>query len=83
MPKVKSKESSISNGIRESKTERFIHTAVIFGLAAAFAGLILLIANKVNQIQPEPYLDEIYHIPQALEYCQGNFSHVTPNYFKS
>ncbi|XP_012091633.1 dol-P-Glc:Glc(2)Man(9)GlcNAc(2)-PP-Dol alpha-1,2-glucosyltransferase isoform X2 [Jatropha curcas] len=27
----------------------------------------------VNRIVPEPYMDEIFHIPQAQQYCKGNF----------
>ncbi|XP_056170623.1 dol-P-Glc:Glc(2)Man(9)GlcNAc(2)-PP-Dol alpha-1,2-glucosyltransferase isoform X1 [Syzygium oleosum] len=27
----------------------------------------------VNRVVPEPYMDEIFHIPQAQQYCRGNF----------
>lgn len=27
----------------------------------------------VNHIVPEPYMDEIFHVPQAQQYCNGNF----------
>ncbi|PTB66776.1 glycosyltransferase family 59 protein [Trichoderma citrinoviride] len=36
--------------------------------AAAFLWLGL-----VSEIVPEPYLDEVFHIPQAQRYCQGKF----------
>ena len=26
---------------------------------------------------PEPYMDEIFHVPQAQHYCRGNFTHVS------
>ncbi|XP_010534313.1 PREDICTED: dol-P-Glc:Glc(2)Man(9)GlcNAc(2)-PP-Dol alpha-1,2-glucosyltransferase isoform X2 [Tarenaya hassleriana] len=26
----------------------------------------------VNSIVPEPYMDEIFHVPQAQQYCKGN-----------
>ncbi|KAK4465435.1 family 59 putative glycosyltransferase [Cladorrhinum samala] len=29
----------------------------------------------VNRVAPEPYLDEVFHIPQAQVYCDGNFRH--------
>lgn len=41
--------------------------------------LIILIFNYIviNHIQHEEFIDEIFHIPQARQYCDGNFSHVT------
>ncbi|EOA20450.1 hypothetical protein CARUB_v10000761mg [Capsella rubella] len=27
----------------------------------------------VNHIVPEPYMDEIFHVPQVQQYCNGNF----------
>ncbi|CAL9228888.1 unnamed protein product [Arabidopsis halleri] len=27
----------------------------------------------INHIVPEPYMDEIFHVPQAQQYCNGNF----------
>ncbi|XP_056846837.1 dol-P-Glc:Glc(2)Man(9)GlcNAc(2)-PP-Dol alpha-1,2-glucosyltransferase-like [Raphanus sativus] len=27
----------------------------------------------VNHIVPNPYMDEIFHVPQAQQYCNGNF----------
>ncbi|KAG2262377.1 hypothetical protein Bca52824_069456 [Brassica carinata] len=27
----------------------------------------------VNHIVPDPYMDEIFHVPQAQQYCSGNF----------
>uniref|UniRef100_A0A0R0F162 Dol-P-Glc:Glc(2)Man(9)GlcNAc(2)-PP-Dol alpha-1,2-glucosyltransferase n=1 Tax=Glycine max TaxID=3847 RepID=A0A0R0F162_SOYBN len=32
----------------------------------------------VNRIVPEPYMDEIFHIPQAQQYCKGNFGSWDP-----
>ena len=31
---------------------------------------------KVNEKQPDPYMDEIFHVPQAQLFCDGNFSEV-------
>ncbi len=42
---------------------------VFFGLSAS-----LLI--KIDQRQPKPYMDEIFHIPQAQKYCEGRFTEV-------
>ena len=43
---------------------------------AIYTSLLLAISNKINEVQPIPYLDEIYHVPQAKEYCRGNYSYV-------
>ncbi|XP_010250319.1 PREDICTED: dol-P-Glc:Glc(2)Man(9)GlcNAc(2)-PP-Dol alpha-1,2-glucosyltransferase isoform X2 [Nelumbo nucifera] len=34
---------------------------------------VIPITLMVNHIVPEPYMDEIFHIPQAQQYCRGNF----------
>lgn len=40
--------------------------------ALALAGLVW--QAIVSLWVPEPYLDEIFHIPQAQKYCDGNWS---------
>ncbi|TFB00467.1 Dol-P-Glc protein [Trichoderma ghanense] len=40
----------------------------VFLTAAVFLWL-----GVVSEIVPEPYLDEVFHIPQAQRYCQGKF----------
>ncbi|XP_076106317.1 dol-P-Glc:Glc(2)Man(9)GlcNAc(2)-PP-Dol alpha-1,2-glucosyltransferase-like [Mytilus galloprovincialis] len=50
-----------------------------FPVALAF--LVLLFALTffaIHNEQEDPYMDEIFHIPQAKQYCQGNFSHWDP-----
>jgi len=59
--------------------ESLVIYSVYFGVISVYLGTLLMISNKINEIQPIPYLDEIYHVPQAQEYCSGNFSHVTHN----
>lgn len=34
---------------------------------------VIPISILVNHIVPEPYMDEIFHVPQAQQYCRGNF----------
>ncbi|KAG9441575.1 hypothetical protein H6P81_017429 [Aristolochia fimbriata] len=34
---------------------------------------VIPISTMVNRIVPEPYMDEIFHIPQAQQFCKGNF----------
>ncbi|OAY24834.1 dol-P-Glc:Glc(2)Man(9)GlcNAc(2)-PP-Dol alpha-1,2-glucosyltransferase isoform X2 [Manihot esculenta] len=43
-------------------------------LAVALIVSLWLIPTSilVNQTVPEPYMDEIFHIPQAQQYCKGN-----------
>ncbi|KAI5788303.1 alpha-2-glucosyltransferase Alg10 [Geopyxis carbonaria] len=46
-------------------------------MEAAIAVLSALVAVRsyyINTIVPEPYLDEVFHIPQALSYCANNFT---------
>ncbi|CAD6883898.1 unnamed protein product [Tilletia controversa] len=38
-----------------------------------YAVPLTLAAALVDQIVPEPYLDEIFHIPQAEAYCEGKW----------
>ncbi|KAI5449085.1 glucosyltransferase [Naganishia albida] len=37
------------------------------------------IAFLINREVPEPYIDEIFHIPQAQQYCQGEFHKWDPS----
>ena len=45
-------------------------------LVAAYAGLTLAILTSIHSVQPDPYMDEIFHIPQAQKYCFGQFKEV-------
>lgn len=42
-------------------------------VAAAVAAWAFPIAALVNSVVPEPYMDEIFHISQAQQYCRGDF----------
>jgi len=44
--------------------------SMLVGLLAVSVGILLLF----QYIQPEPYLDEIFHIPQAQKYCLYKFN---------
>ncbi|CAI9780123.1 unnamed protein product [Fraxinus pennsylvanica] len=39
---------------------------------------VVPISIIVNRIVPEPYMDEIFHVPQAQQYCKGNFKSWDP-----
>ncbi|VFQ90922.1 unnamed protein product [Cuscuta campestris] len=49
-------------------------------IAVAFIASLWVIPVSVlvNLIVPEPYMDEIFHIPQAQQYCKGNFTSWDP-----
>eukprot|EP00250_Pteridium_aquilinum_P009654 c18831_g1_i1 orf=472-1998(+) len=42
-------------------------------LCIAVAAVSLPVAFLVDHIVPDPYMDEIFHIPQMKQYCKGNF----------
>ncbi|KAF8402903.1 hypothetical protein HHK36_010995 [Tetracentron sinense] len=42
-------------------------------VAAIVSLWVIPISIMVDRIVPEPYMDEIFHIPQAQNYCRGNF----------
>lgn len=51
-----------------------------FGLCVAILSSILYlvlhyVANSINNTVKQPYMDEIFHVPQAQRYCQGNFTY--------
>ncbi|KAK4099202.1 glycosyltransferase family 59 protein [Parathielavia hyrcaniae] len=48
-----------------------LKTACFFSLFLAARSWLAL----VNKHVPEPYLDEVFHIPQAQVYCEGRFWH--------
>ncbi|KAJ1394393.1 Alpha-2-glucosyltransferase Alg10 [Sesbania bispinosa] len=42
-------------------------------LAAIVSFWVIPISLLVNRTVPDSYMDEIFHIPQAQQYCRGNF----------
>lgn len=51
---------------RSTKSHVWVCYAILYALATAWAGL-------VTKIVPEPYLDEVFHIPQAQAYCDARY----------
>ncbi|GAA0139938.1 transferase [Lithospermum erythrorhizon] len=47
-------------------------------VALIVSSWVIPISIIVNQIVPDPYMDEIFHIPQAQKYCKGDFSSWDP-----
>ncbi|KAH0851644.1 LOW QUALITY PROTEIN: hypothetical protein HID58_094589, partial [Brassica napus] len=42
-------------------------------IAAITSLWVIPMSTIVNHIVPDPYMDEIFHVPQAQQYCNGNF----------
>ena len=76
--------SPVSGNLYIRLTSLPAHT-ILFNMAASnvpvFISIALLVAvtsmifGLFNKEQPQPYMDEIFHIPQAQNYCVGNLSH--------
>jgi len=47
-------------------------------LLAVYSALLAGVGKQVTDQVPEPYMDEIFHIPQAQAYCAGNYSEWNP-----
>ncbi|CAI8606182.1 unnamed protein product [Vicia faba] len=47
-------------------------------LVATLTSWVVPITIMVNRVVTEPYMDEIFHIPQAQHYCKGNFGSWDP-----
>ncbi|XP_077987867.1 dol-P-Glc:Glc(2)Man(9)GlcNAc(2)-PP-Dol alpha-1,2-glucosyltransferase-like [Glandiceps talaboti] len=43
-----------------------------------FMGFTSLLFLKINRTQDTPYMDEIFHVPQAQKYCNGSFTEWDP-----
>ncbi|KAM9312941.1 dol-P-Glc:Glc(2)Man(9)GlcNAc(2)-PP-Dol alpha-1,2-glucosyltransferase [Gastrophryne carolinensis] len=49
--------------------------------SAVFSSCFLLsslLFSKITREQRDPYMDEVFHIPQAQHYCQGHFNQWDP-----
>lgn len=54
-----------------------------FGLTVALAGSILYlvlhyVTNSIFSVVAKPYMDEIFHVPQAQKICNGNLTYYDP-----
>ncbi|XP_066581431.1 dol-P-Glc:Glc(2)Man(9)GlcNAc(2)-PP-Dol alpha-1,2-glucosyltransferase [Prorops nasuta] len=43
-----------------------------------FLIITIWLFKYLNTIQPNYFVDEVFHIPQTLQYCNGNFTHWNP-----
>lgn len=70
---ISSNENESTGGNDRNFLKHVVTSSAVIGFVFAMLG----ISWKINQVQTIPYLDEIYHVPQAQEYCRGNFSYVS------
>ncbi|XP_029968798.1 dol-P-Glc:Glc(2)Man(9)GlcNAc(2)-PP-Dol alpha-1,2-glucosyltransferase [Salarias fasciatus] len=56
------------------KLEGYIFTA----LCSTNFLISCLLFSRVTREQREPYMDEVFHVPQAQKYCQGRFNEWDP-----
>ncbi|XP_029471246.1 dol-P-Glc:Glc(2)Man(9)GlcNAc(2)-PP-Dol alpha-1,2-glucosyltransferase-like isoform X2 [Rhinatrema bivittatum] len=52
-----------------------------WGFSAVLSGSFLLsclLFSRITREQRQPYMDEIFHVPQAREYCGGHFQQWDP-----
>eukprot|EP00249_Psilotum_nudum_P015965 c255_g1_i1 orf=129-1709(+) len=50
----------------------------LFWLLLVMGASTFPVAFLVNRVVPDPYMDEIFHIPQTQQYCQGDFRRWDP-----
>ncbi len=64
----------VLQGERTKRTSFYVGLSFILTFSAAML-------HQINKKQPEPYLDEVFHIPQTQRFCNGTFDEVN-KYFK-
>ena len=42
---------------------------------ATFGALLHVVSQLIDQYVPQPYMDEIFHVPQAQAFCRGQWQH--------
>jgi len=46
-----------------------------FGIhVAVFIIILSFLSHEITRLVPEPFMDEIFHIRQALQYFKGNWT---------
>ena len=45
---------------------------------AVYMGMTASIFKLMHDTNPQPYMDEIFHIPQAQKYCNGTYDSWDP-----
>ncbi|GAA5866044.1 hypothetical protein JCM1840_003388 [Sporobolomyces johnsonii] len=53
-------------------------TALYCSAYFAWAAAVIIVARRINADVNEPYMDEIFHVPQAQAYCRGDWGYWDP-----
>lgn len=61
------------SSIKSKMADRVFYSCLI-GLIAVSIGIL----HQFQITQPQPYLDEVFHIPQAQKYCEHKFKEWNP-----
>lgn len=52
-------------------------TVILLSSAFVYFQVSFLLSHYYfGQHVPQPYMDEIFHVPQAQQYCKGNYNEV-------
>ncbi|XP_041110811.1 dol-P-Glc:Glc(2)Man(9)GlcNAc(2)-PP-Dol alpha-1,2-glucosyltransferase-like isoform X2 [Polyodon spathula] len=51
---------------------------IFSSLSSTYVLISCILFSKFTQEQKEPYMDEIFHVPQAQKYCEGRFNEWDP-----
>lgn len=55
----------------------FVLVVVLLSGLVYFQCSYYLLSQLVQDQIDSPYMDEIFHVPQAQQYCLGNYDHVS------
>merc|ERR1711953_1449527 len=53
----------------------FVWKSVMIRISGLIFPLFLVCVYEICKIAPDPLIDEVFHIPAANRYCQGNYSY--------
>ncbi|KAL2895851.1 Dol-P-Glc:Glc(2)Man(9)GlcNAc(2)-PP-Dol alpha-1 2-glucosyltransferase [Bienertia sinuspersici] len=71
--------SSLKGRIADLQKNRLLHKNMGRTTVTLIVSLwVIPISILVNRIVPDSYMDEIFHIPQAQQYCKANFKSWDP-----
>lgn len=61
-----------------SESSPVVYFSTCIGIICLFSILTFYIFSIIYRIQPNPYIDETFHVPQAQKYCNGVFHEWDP-----
>jgi alpha-1,2-glucosyltransferase len=61
----------------KSENEKESSSWLLWLSTGVYVAVSAFLFTLINSEQPQPYMDEIFHIPQAKKYCKGKFTEVS------